>query len=113
VLKRFIAGEELIVRANFGYSSEVRFQAKRQQSCNYDDVAVMISVPQNSACPPLRKDDVKTATRKSPTDSLGRRFLASVGFFHNHLFEQMNELLILEKLQELKFLLLYFSYFIQ
>ena len=79
VLKRFIVGEELIVRANFGFSTEVRFdRMKKQQSCNYDDVGVMISIPKCVALPQPKTDDSKTpGKQKSPTESLGRRFLAS------------------------------------
>ena len=77
VVKRFVAGEELIVRANFGFSSEVRFdRMKKHQSCNCVDVNPMISVPKSMACPQAR-EEVKSVAKKSPTDSIGRRFLAS------------------------------------
>ena len=77
MVKRFVAGEELIARANCEFSSEVRFdRMKKQQSCNYDDVSPMISVPKSIACPPAR-EEVKSVANKSPTESIGRRFLAS------------------------------------
>jgi hypothetical protein len=42
VWKGFVAGEESIVRANFGFSAMVRFhKMKKQQSCQYDDVPLM------------------------------------------------------------------------
>ena len=75
VLKRFISGEELIVRANFGYSSEVRYdRMKKQQSCNYDDVGTMVAVPRSSTCPAPAKGSAgdKTGKAKKVQDRIVR-----------------------------------------
>ncbi|CAK0830227.1 unnamed protein product, partial [Prorocentrum cordatum] len=78
VLKRFIAGEEMIARANFGFSSEVRYnKMKKQQSCNYDDVSPIMSIPRSVAAQDLEVRGEEGAPRKSPTESVDRRYLAS------------------------------------
>ena len=78
VLKRFIAGEEMIVRANFGFSSEVRFnKMKKQQSCNYDDVSPIMSLPRSVAAQDLEVRGEEAAPRKSPTESVDRRYVTS------------------------------------
>ena len=52
VLEGFCVGEELTVRTNFGFSSEVRFdKMKKQEGCNYDGVGELISVPTCFAIP--------------------------------------------------------------
>ena len=81
VLKRFITGEELIVRANFGFSTEVSFKPmKKQGSSNYDDVGAITSVAKMTAVPAgagASSSGTRASKKKSPTESLGRRFLSS------------------------------------
>lgn len=79
VWKRFIAGEELIVRANFGFSAEVKFRGmKKQQSCNYDDVPVVKRISSGSGQSSVSAGN--DSERKDPTHSFGRRVIAaSVG----------------------------------
>ena len=81
LLKRFIAGEELIVRANYGFSNVVRFhKMKKQQSANFDDVGAMVTVARSVACPAIKRageDNEKKPHKKASTESLGRRCLAA------------------------------------
>ena len=84
VWKRFVVGEELIVRANFGFSTQVCYKPmKKQQSCQFDDVPPMKNLA-HGAKPAAATEDEKPegakTSHKKATDSFARRVLgAAVG----------------------------------
>ena len=77
VWKRFVVGEELIVRANFGFSAEVKFHGmKKQQSCQYDDVPLMkdlSTVSRHKGAASSTDADAMKPKGKDPTTSFARR----------------------------------------